>query len=96
MDLEWQKMIETNIYDHISTIDYNHPDFNITTFKESLKSIVGMVPAVKIKWSTTEKINELKRDAGVKDYIEKTDKPETIDITFVDSENNPYNLQFIL
>ena len=89
-------MIETNIYDYISQIDYNHPDFAMNEFKAQLATIIGMEPAVKIKWHTVEKINELKRDAGAKDFKEISDKAEQIDITFIDENNTPISLKFLL
>lgn len=96
MDLEWKKMIESNIYDYISKIDYNHPDFDLNEFKIQLGKIVGMEPGVKIKWNTIEKINELKKDAGASDFKEIIDKAEQIDITFVDEDQKPIKLKFLI
>lgn len=96
MDLEWKKMIESNVYDYISKIDYNNPDFNINEFKVELGKIIGMEPAVKIKWNTIEKINELKKDAGVSDFKQIIDKAEGIHITFVDENQKPIVLKFLI
>jgi hypothetical protein len=96
MDLQWKKMIESNIYDYISTVDYRHPDFTVAEFKLNLKKIIGIEPAVKLKWNTSEKINELKKQSGAIDYKEIIEKIEMIDITFIDENNKPIELKFIL
>lgn len=96
IDSTWREMIKENIFQYISNIDYNHPDFKLLEFKQQLKNIIGMEPAVKIKWNTTESINELKRAAGATDYKEIIDKVEKIDITFVDEDNKPISLVFLL
>lgn len=96
MDLEWKKMLESNVYDYISQIDYNHPDFTLEDLKNELSKLIGVKPAVKLKWHTSEKINELKRDSGAKDYKEIIEKVEQIDIVFVDENNTPINLKFLL
>lgn len=99
MNDAWKEMIQTNIYEYISTVKYSHPDFSLQDFKKELGKIIGMEPAVKIKWNTIEKINELKKAAGAKDYKTVVDKAEQIEIIFteqVDNEQKLINLKFIL
>jgi len=97
---EWREMIKSNICDYLTTIDCNHPDFSIKEFKTQLKNIIGIEPGVKIKWNTTEKINELKKSSGLSesDYIEKTEKAEELEITFLDENAEDIklvNLKFL-
>lgn len=96
MDKVWKNMIESNVYDYISKIDYTHPDFSMHEFKSELNKIIGLTPAVKMKWNTIEQINELKRDSGAKDYKKILEKVEEINIVFVDNNNIPIEFKFIL
>ena len=101
MNDAWKEMIQTNIYEYISKIDYNSPDFSIKEFKLNLAKIIGMEPAVKIKWNTTEKINELKKAAGAQDYKTIIEKAEEIEIFFTQDNNFtetavPISLKFLL
>jgi len=95
----WKEMIQTNVYEYISKIDYNHPDFDVKEFKRNLATIIGMEPAVKIKWNTTEKINELKKAAGAEDYKTIIEKAQEIEIFFTEQDQStqiPISLKFLL
>lgn len=92
----WLEIIKTNVYDYLSTVKYNHPDFNINEFKSELTKIIGVTPAVKIKWNTEVKINELKKASGVQDFEEKIDKAENIEIIFINENNKPIKLTFLV
>jgi len=100
MNDAWKEMIQTNIYEYISKIDYNSSDFSLAGFKSDLKKIIGMEPAVKIKWNVSEKINELKKAAGAEDYKTIIEKAEQIEIFFTEINDNdkqiPISLKFLL
>ena len=64
--------------------------------KNNLAKIVGIKPAVKLKWKTTEKVNELLKSAGAKNHTEIIDKVEQVNITFIDSNNIPVEFKFII
>lgn len=100
MNDAWKEMIQTNIYEYISKIDYNSSDFSLAGFKSDLKKIIGMEPAVKIKWNVSEKINELKKAAGVEDYKTIIEKAEQIEIFFTEINDSdkqiPISLKFLL
>jgi hypothetical protein len=96
MNSEYRKMLEAHIYELIAKYDFASPDFSMNEFKTDLKNLIGMSPAVKIKWNTQEKINELKRAAGVADYKTIIDKAEEIEIGIVDENNVPVMLKFIV
>lgn len=91
---DWEAIINENISNYIA--GYNFKDFDIKEFKKDLNKIIGITPAVKPKWKTTERVNELKKAAGVEDFIEITEKIQSIEIVFVDADDKPYNLQFLL
>ena len=100
MNDAWKEMIQTNIYEYISKIDYNSSDFSLAGFKSELKKIIGMEPAVKIKWNVSEKINELKKAAGAEDYKTIIEKAEQIEIFFTEINDSdkqiPISLKFLL
>lgn len=96
MDNEWKKMLEQNLYEYLQNVKFDHPDFSIKELKQNLKSLLGTEPAVNIKWNTYDKINELKKAAGAKDYKETIDEAQQIDIIIVDENQTPINFKFIL
>lgn len=96
MDNEWKKMLEQNLYEYLQNVKFDHPDFSIKELKQKLKGILGAEPAVNIKWNTYEKVNELKKAAGAKDYSETIDEAQQIDIIIVDENQTPINFKFIL
>lgn len=96
MDAAWKQMMETNVSEYIAKVDFKNPDFSVNEFKLELSKILGIKPAVKLKWNTTEKVNELLKSAGAKNHTEKIDKVEQVNITFVDSENKPVEFKFII
>ena len=73
--------------------NYNYNKISVNTIKEDLKRILGETPAVNIKWSSEEKLNE-------KQVLEKIDKPTEITILFTEDGVNDtpevYNVKFIL
>ncbi len=95
MEDAWLEMIKTNVYEYLSTVEYNHPDFNINEFKNNLSKIIGMQPAVKINWDTKEKINELKKAAGATNFIDKIEKAKDVEIVFINAEQKPITLKFL-
>lgn len=96
MDNSWKQMIEVNITDYIKNIDFKHPDFSINEFKLELGKIIGIIPAVKLKWDKTEKINELLKKSGAKEYSEIIENVKQIDITIVDENNVPILFKYIV
>lgn len=99
MDNAWKEMIQTNVFEYISKINYNDDNFSIGNFKKDLGKIIGMEPAVKIKWKTIEKVNELKKAAGVTDYKTIIEKVEQIEIFFtdeLDGKSIPASFNFLL
>lgn len=96
IDNNWKMMIEQNISSFLGDIDFKHPDFDLKVFKSQLKNIIGVEPSVKIKWNSFTKVNELKKQAGVKDYKEVIEQAEQLDITFIDENNNPIQLKYFI
>ena len=96
MDIAWKQMMETNISDYVSKVDFKNPDFSVNEFKAELSKILGMKPGVKLKWKTTEKVNELLKASGAKNYKEVSDKVEQVNITFIDDEQKPIEFKFII
>lgn len=96
VDNNWKNMIEESILEYIEQIDFNSPDFNINEFKRNIAKITNVKPAVDIKWKTYEKINELKKDAGAKDFKESIDEAQSVAIYFIDADDNPIQLKYIL
>jgi len=96
----WTEIISTNVQEYISTVKFSHPDFSVKEFKKELQNIVGMIPAVDLKWKTETVVNELKRDAGVKDYTTITDKVTDVKVYFTYVDNNgktqPVSLHYII
>lgn len=96
MDIAWKQMMETNVSDYVSKVDFKNPDFSIDEFKNDLGKILGMKPSVKLKWHTSETVNELLKQSGATNYKEIVEKVEQINITFVDDENKPVQFKFII
>jgi hypothetical protein len=96
MNNAWKEMMETNVSEYISKVDFKNPDFSINEFKTELSKILGMKPAVKLKWDTKHKVNELLKASGVTNYTEVVEKVEQVDITFVDENNVPIAFKFII
>lgn len=97
IDTEWKKMMQTNVSDFISTVDFKNPDFSVKEFKGELKKILGMEPSVKLKWNTQEKVNELLKDSGAPNHTTIVEKVEQVNITIVDAENkNAIEFKFII
>lgn len=96
MDQAWKQMIETNISEYITQIDFKHPDFSINEFKINLSKLIGITPAVKLKWDKIEKINELLKKSGATDYKEIIEKVQQIDITIVDENNTPIVFKYMV
>ncbi len=96
MDKAWVEMIKQNVYEKLQTVEFNHPDFNLKEFKSELKTILGVLPSVQLKWDVTEKINELKKNTGDPDFLEKNEKVKQIDITFADTDNKPVVFKFLI
>lgn len=96
MDLQYRKMIEANVYDLISQTDFNHVDFNINEFKLQLKKLTGVLPGVKLKWNTSEKVNELLKASGAENHTQIIEKLEEIHISLVDADNLPYQIKFMI
>ena len=95
---EHQKIVEEHIYEYISKIDFNHPDFDIKEFKLHLNSILGIEPGVKFKWDKKEVVNELLKNSGAKEYKKIIEKVSEIDILYVGPDNDslPISLKFII
>lgn len=96
MDIAWKTMTEKNIIEYIQSVDFKHPDFDLKEVKKALKQIIGSEPSVKLKWNTSEKINELLRDSGAKDYKEVIEKIEHVEIIYLDSDNRPIPIKLIM
>lgn len=93
---EWQNIIKQNISEYIATVDFKHPDFSINELKQRLKQIIGSEPNVRLKWHTSEKINELLKDSGVEQHKEIVEKVEQVDIIFLSPEGKPIPLKLII
>jgi hypothetical protein len=93
---EWQKIIEQNVQEYISKVDFKHPDFSLVQLKKDLKQIVGSEPNVRLKWSKTEKVNELLRDSGAKDYKEIVEKVDQVDIMIYSPDNKLIPIKLII
>ena len=97
MDNSWKQMMESNVSDYIKQVDFKNPEFSLNEFKAELAKILGVTPAVKLKWNTIEKVNELLKASGAKGHTQKIDQVEQIDIFIVDSDNKlPINFKFII
>lgn len=92
----WQEMIKTNIQEYISKVDFRNPDFSLNELKKELGQIVGIIPAVQLKWNKQEKVNELLKQAGAKNHTETIEKVEGLSISFVDADNKPIQFKFII
>jgi hypothetical protein len=98
IDNTWIEIIKENVYKYVSSLDYTNPDFDINKVKDELAKIIGVRPAVKIRWvNKLESINELKREAGLpaSEYEVRKEVPSVIDIIFVDENNVPIKLQYL-
>lgn len=93
---EWQKLIENNISEYIATVDFKHPDFSIKELKQQLKQIIGSEPNVQLKWSKTEKVNELLKDSGVEQHKEIIEKVEQVNIVFLSPDDKPIPFKLII
>lgn len=93
---EWQKIIEQHISEYIATVDFKHPDFSIQELKTNLKKIIGSEPNVKLKWNTTEKVNELLKDSGTEHYKEIIEKVEEVNLVFMNPDGKPIPLKLII
>lgn len=89
-------MMETNVGDYITKVDFKNPEFSINEFKLELSKILGIKPAVKLKWNTQEKVNELLKASGVKNHTEVVEKVQQVNITIVDENNTPIEFKFII
>jgi len=96
IDQEWKKLVEEHITEYLSNINFKKQEFSINVMQEQLQNICGVKPAVNIKWDVKKKINELKRDAGADDYIERIEKPVEVEVIFVNEENIPIKLNFYI
>lgn len=87
----WTEMISANVQEYISGVKFSHPDFSVKEFKKELQNIVGMIPAVDLKWKTETVVNELKKAAGAKDHTTVTDKVTEVKVyfTYIDGEGKP-------
>jgi len=93
---EWQKIIEQNISEYIATVDFKHPDFTVKELKQRLKSIIGTEPNVRLKWNTTEKVNELLKDSGVEQHKEIVEKVDEVNLVYMSPEGRPIPLKLII
>lgn len=89
MNDSWQQMIEQNILEYVSTIDFKNPDFSIKEVKQQLKKIIGSEPNVRLKWNSVEKVNELLKASGVENYKEIIEKVEQIELVYMSPDNKP-------
>lgn len=89
-------MMETNVGDYITKVDFKNPEFSINEFKLELSKILGIKPAVKLKWNTQEKVNELLKASGVKNHTEIVEKVQQVNIIIVDENNTPIEFKFII
>ena len=96
MDAAWKQMMETNVSEYISKVDFRNPDFSINEMKLELSKILGIKPAVKLKWKSHTKVNELLKASGAKEHTEVIDKVEGVNITFIDENNTPIEFKFII
>jgi len=96
MDIAWKQMMESNVSDYIAKVDFKNPDFSVNEFKLELSKILGVKPAVKLKWNSSEKVNELLKASGAKNHTEIVEKVEQVNITFVDNDNKPVEFKFII
>lgn len=95
VDNEWKKMLEEHITEYLSNINFKE-HFNINKIENDLSKICGIKPGVDIKWDVKKKVNELKKDAGAEDYIERVEKPVEIEIVFVNENNLPVKMKFYI
>lgn len=96
IDPEWKKMMEAHIAEYLNGIDFKQKDFNINQIQKDLKSFCGVEPGVNIKWDIKTKVNELKKDAGVEDYMERIEEPVEVEIIFVNENNFPVKITFYI
>lgn len=96
MKTQYQQIIENHINDYISTIDFKSPLLDLNEVKREIAKLTNTIPSIKIKWDTKTKVNELKKAAGVEDYIEKIETPQEMTITLIDDNEQPFQLKYIL
>jgi hypothetical protein len=96
MDAAWKQMMETNVGEYVAQVDFKNPDFSVNEFKNELSKILGIKPAVKLKWNTQTKVNELLKASGAANHTTVVDKVEQVNITFIDENNSPIEFKFII
>lgn len=90
------KQLEQVIVDYLSNINFKSNEFDLNKIERDLTNVCGVRPSVTIKWDVQKKINELKKDSGMKDYIERIEIPSAIDIVLVNENNTPIKMNFLL
>lgn len=99
MDNNWKQMLETHIHEYVSGIKFDHPDFNINEFKEGIKKITNLLPAVKLHWNDKVEINQLLLESGApkSEYEKIIENVQQVDITLLDPDTNlPFQIKILL
>ena len=96
IDPEWKKMMEAHIAEYLSGINFKQKDFNINQIQQELKDFCGVEPGVTVKWDVKNEINELKKSAGVEDFMERIEEPVEVEIIFVNENNIPVKINFYI
>lgn len=96
IDQEWKKMIEENIAEYLSGINFKKEEYDINVMQDQLKGLCGVKPGIDIKWDVKTEVNELKKQAGADDYITRIKKPIEVEVIFVNENNLPIKMKFYI
>lgn len=96
VDQEWKKLVEEHITEYLSNINFKKQEFNINVMEEQLRGICGVKPSINVKWDVKNKVNELKKQAGADDYMERIEKPVEIEVVLANENNFPIKLNFYI
>jgi hypothetical protein len=97
MDNIWKETIVLGINEYMQNFNSKDPNISLQQIKSDLQKLIGIQPAIKLKWSEKKMINELKKSAGLNEseYTTIIDKVDEIDIYFLDNKNNPISLKYM-
>jgi hypothetical protein len=93
MDKGYKSIVDTNIEELVGATDFKNGNFNINEIKEQIKELTGAIPSVQVKWNTIPVANEDKLTEG---QPKTRDIVEAVTITWLDSDNIPHELKYLI
>jgi hypothetical protein len=93
MDKTYKSTIDAFIEEIVGKTDFKNGNFDVHEIKEQIKNLTGATPSVQVKWNSIPVANE---DKLLEGQPKTKDIVEGVTITWLDSDNLPHELKYLI